>query len=87
VTPAADMVLQGALRIPIEDRSRIAARLIESVGEGEDVELSHAWRTEIDCRIESIRDGTAKLVPHEEVMASTRRKLRRTARTPGCCQS
>jgi len=83
MTAAAEMVLQDALRLPIEDRSSIAAHLIDSVDEGGDIELSPAWRAEIDRRIESIRDGTAKLIPHDEVMAGVRRRLadQRAAKT------
>ena len=67
MTAAADMVLEDALRI--------AAHLTDSVGEREDAELSPAWRAEIDRRIELVRDGMAKLIPHDEVMAGAHRKL------------
>ena len=70
-----DSVLQDALRLPVEERSRIASRLIESVDDGDDIELSPAWQAEIDRRIESIQSGTAKLIPHEDVMAIVRQKL------------
>ncbi|MDB6119759.1 MAG: hypothetical protein JWO08_3540 [Verrucomicrobiaceae bacterium] len=69
------MVLQDAWRLPIEERSSIAAHLIDSVDEVADIELSPAWRAEIDSRIESIRDGIAKLIPHDEVVAGVRRRL------------
>ena len=75
MTAAANMVLQDALRLPIEDRSRIAAHLIDSVDEGGEVVLSPSWQAEIDDRIASIRAGTAKLIPHDEVMAGLRQKL------------
>jgi putative addiction module component (TIGR02574 family) len=68
-------VLEYALQLPVEDRSRMASRLIESVDEADDVEVSPAWKAEIESRMESIRQGTARLIPHEEVMAGVRRKL------------
>jgi putative addiction module component (TIGR02574 family) len=69
-------VLQDALLLPVSERSRIATRLIESVDDiDDDAELSPAWRAEINCRMESVRQGTAQLVPHEEVMAGVRHKL------------
>jgi len=37
--------------------------------------VSSAWQAEIDRRMESIRNGTAKLVPHDEVMTGLRQKL------------
>eukprot|EP01031_Cornospumella_fuschlensis_P052436 gene52436-64094_t len=75
MTATFNSVLEQALQLPVEDRSRIASRLIESVDEADDVELSPAWQAEIENRLESIRQGTAKLVPHDEVMAGVRRKL------------
>lgn len=74
-SPAFDTLLQGALRLPLEERSRMASRLIESIEEGEDVEISAAWREEIDRRIASIEDGSARLIPHEEVMEAVQLRL------------
>lgn len=68
-------VLEYALQLPVTDRSKIATRLIESVDESEDIEISPAWQQEFDRRVESIRNGTAKLIPHEEVMADLHRKF------------
>jgi hypothetical protein len=39
-----DTVLQDALLLPLEERSQIATRLIESMDEADDFELSPAWR-------------------------------------------
>ena len=75
MTASFNSVLEYALQLPVEDRSRIASRLIESVDEADDVEVSPAWKAEIESRMESIRQGTARLIPHEEVMAGVRRKL------------
>jgi putative addiction module component (TIGR02574 family) len=75
MTATFDTVLQDALRLPVEERSRMASRLIESVDDGDEVELSPAWRAEINRRVESILDGTAKLIEHEEVMTGVRQKL------------
>ena len=64
------------MSLPLQDRSRLAARLIESLDDADDdVELSPAWQAEINRRLETIRQGTAQLVPHEEVMAQVRSKL------------
>lgn len=75
MTASFNSVLEHALQLPVEDRSRIASRLIESVDEADDVEVSPAWKAEIESRMESIRQGTARLIPHDEVMAGVRRKL------------
>lgn len=75
MTATFNSVLEQALQLPAGDRSRIASLLIESVDDADDVEMSPAWRTEIESRMESIRSGTAKLIPHDEVMVGIRRKL------------
>ena len=75
MTATFNSVLEQALQLSAGDRSRIASRLIESVDEADDVEMSPAWRAEIEHRMDSIRQGTAKLIPHEEVMTGVRRKL------------
>jgi putative addiction module component (TIGR02574 family) len=75
MTVSFDAVLQNALLLPVEDRSRIAARLIESVDAADDAELSPAWCAEIDRRIEAVRNGTSRRIPHAEVMSDARRLL------------
>jgi len=61
------------LHLTLSDRSRLASRLLESLDDGEDV--SEAWLTEIRRRSQSIDDGTATLVSHEEVMANARDRI------------
>jgi len=80
-SPAFGTVLQDALRLPLEDRSRIATRLLESIEEGEDVDVSPEWQEEINRRIAAVRDGTAKLIPHEEVMEEVRQRIAELRRT------
>ena len=75
MTATFESLLHEALRLPVEDRSRMASCLIESVDDDEALELSPAGQAEIARRVESIRDGTAKLIPHDEVMANVRLKL------------
>lgn len=75
MTAAFDSILEQALLLPVGERSRIASRLIESVDDADDVEMSPAWSAEIENRMASIRQGTATLIPHDEVMAGVHRKL------------
>ncbi len=70
-----DNVLQDALRLPIEERSRIAARLIESVDTDEDADLSPAWNEEIERRVEAARIGRSQRIPHDAVMGDVREML------------
>jgi putative addiction module component (TIGR02574 family) len=66
-----DTVLQDALRLSLEDRSRIATRLIASV-DADDFELSPAWKAKIETRMKAIKDRTTKLIPHDEAMHTSK---------------
>jgi len=74
VSATYETVLNDALHLPLEERSRIATRLTESMDD-DGFELSPAWEAEIERRIESIKNGTAKLIDHDEAMADVRQKL------------
>jgi putative addiction module component (TIGR02574 family) len=49
----------------------------DSLGPEVDAGAEQAWREEIERRIVSIDEGTAKLVPWEEVHARLSRRLQR----------
>ena len=76
-----ESVLNDALSLPVEERSRIAARLIESVDNG-DEELSPAWHAEIARRIEAARAGHGRRIPHDEVMAGARELIAQCKASP-----
>ena len=70
-----------ALQLPLKERSELAHRLIVSLdGEPEDSPeaIALAWDEEIARRVAEIDAGTAKLVPHEEVLAEIDELLRKT---------
>lgn len=68
-----EKVKDEALQLPLEDRSRLASRLLESLDDEDDV--SPEWLEEIRRRVKEINDGTAKMVPHDEVLANVRARL------------
>ena len=61
-----------ALKLPPHERGELAHRLIASL-DGEPTEspevIAKAWDEEIARRVAEIDAGTAKLIPHEEVLA------------------
>lgn len=67
---------ERALRLPVSDRNRLIERLMDSLDGGEgggrwiDVAAERAWMAEIQRRSEAIDRGEARLIDHEEVMAS-----------------
>lgn len=61
---AKDSVIEAALKLSEEERLEVAERMYESMGR--DADYDQGWDAEIQRRIKSIEDGTAKLVPWEE---------------------
>jgi putative addiction module component (TIGR02574 family) len=68
-----EKVKDDALHLPLEDRSRLASRLLESLDDDDDV--SPEWLEEIRRRVKEMKDGTAIMIPHDEVMANVRASL------------
>jgi len=69
-------VLDAALQLPSKERGELAEKLLESLGDDgaedrvdEKFEYEAEWTNEIDRRMKEIREGRAKLVDGEEVLA------------------
>ncbi|HSR98974.1 MAG TPA: addiction module protein [Kofleriaceae bacterium] len=73
---AFDAVLDQALRLPDEERSKLAASLLRSLEpEGDELspdEWDRVWSAELEKRLREVREGTAKLVDGDEVLAELR---------------
>lgn len=67
-------VERQALSLPVEDRARLAKRLIESLDQDPDVEA--AWDQEIARRVASIESGETTLVEGEAVFSEARRLIK-----------
>jgi len=64
-----------ARSLPPEDRVRLAEELLATVQET-DEHVEAAWEEEIRRRVAEIENGTAKLVPADEVFAEVRRLIK-----------
>ena len=71
---AYEILEDKVLRLPREDRSKLASRLLESLDE-DDAELSPEWRSELQRRVRDIDEGRTKLIPHDEVIAKVKARL------------
>ena len=69
-------LVDQALSLPRTDRGYLARKLIESLDEEPEEKLSPQWRAELDRRLRSVKDGTAKTIPHDQVMTEVREQLR-----------
>lgn len=65
---------QKARQLPPEERIQLAEEPLATVQEV-DSEVEAAWDEEIRRRLAEIENGTAKLIPAEEVFAEVRRIL------------
>jgi putative addiction module component (TIGR02574 family) len=70
-----DRIAEEALQLPLDERSKLAGKLLESLDDGDDVEISPEWREELQRRVRDIDEGRAKLIPHDEVMQRVKARL------------
>lgn len=64
-----DHVLDEVLGLPVEERSAVAAALIDSLEGSEDQSVSEAWKQELLRRRDALRSGATAGVPWSEVRA------------------
>ncbi|MEO8395649.1 MAG: addiction module protein [Chloroflexota bacterium] len=62
-----EVVEAQALNLSVDERAKLADRLITSLFE--DHEIEEAWTAEVERRIEEIESGRAKLIPVSEAIA------------------
>ena len=73
-----DDVTARALSLPIDERARLAERLLVSLDADQEA-VDAAWRTEVRRRMAEIADGTVTLRPGAEVMVAARARLQAAA--------
>lgn len=64
------------LRLPPEERARLAELLLSSLDELSGSDLERAWFAEAQQRAEQIDSGSVQLIPSEEVEKKARSLLR-----------
>jgi len=64
-----DHVLQDVLRLSAEERSAVAAALIDSLETGEEGSVAEAWRLELLRRRAEVQAGAVQAAPWSEVRA------------------
>jgi putative addiction module component (TIGR02574 family) len=60
-------ILEKALALSQEERSQIAASLVQSLDDAMDEDAESTWQQEIANRAAELASGKAKTVPREEV--------------------
>ena len=69
-----------ALHLPVSDRARLAHKLLISLEELSEAEVTEAWLDEAERRAREIDEGLVQLIPAEEVS----RKARELCANPRC---
>jgi len=69
-----DRVIEDALSPPADVRLSLVEKLLTSLNLPIDEEIDRLWAKEAELRVSQIEEGTAKLVPGEEVFAKIRTK-------------
>ena len=67
----------AAMRLPAQERSRLAAALLSSLESDDPSELETMWIEEADRRYRAYRTGRDKSIPAKEAIASVRESLKR----------
>jgi putative addiction module component (TIGR02574 family) len=65
-----DTVFAAAMELSEDERIELADRLFTSVTSERQEEVDRLWAEEAERRLQSLRDGTAKSVPWEQVRDS-----------------
>jgi len=64
-----DHLLEDLLRLSAEERSAVAAALIDSLETDDEGSIADAWKAELIRRRSELRAGVAQAVPWSEVRA------------------
>jgi len=65
-----------ALKLPPEQRARLAERLISSLDQSSDPDSEQLWIREAERRLEDLESGRVEAVPAERVIENARSSLR-----------
>jgi putative addiction module component (TIGR02574 family) len=69
-----EKVRDAAMELSVEERSWLAEQLWSSARTAHEQEIDRAWVVEVERRLKEIEDGTAELIPAEEVFRELRAK-------------
>ena len=64
-----------AMRLPADEKARLALHLLESLEPLETGDVAEAWRQEAELRLDSVEAGTARTVSADDVFAKLDRRL------------
>jgi putative addiction module component (TIGR02574 family) len=78
ISISAEALLDSALKLPSEDRARIAAELIASLDGIPEAGVEAAWDAEVERRIEQVDQGKVQLLDWNVVKAEVAQVVKRS---------
>jgi len=69
-----EKIRDAALELSIEERSWLVEQLWDSARTAKEREIDEAWVAEAERRVKEIENGTAELIPAEQVFRELRAK-------------
>ena len=71
----AEKVYEEALDLPTDDRLKLIDRLLHSTNLPTQTDIDKAWSKEVNARSDRLENGSAKLIPGEEVFAKIKSRF------------
>lgn len=75
MTDLAEKVYEEALDLPTDDRIILIDKLLHSTNLPTQLEIDQVWAIEVKRRSRQIDNGTAKLIPGEEVFGKVKKRF------------
>jgi putative addiction module component (TIGR02574 family) len=69
-----EKLLRDALSLPVEQRTELVDKLLESLYGPIDADIEAAWAEEVEKRLEELDSGVVESVPGEEVFKRIRER-------------
>lgn len=73
-------IIDSALKLPREERARVAREIIASLDGPADQDVDAAWLAEVERRLDDVERGAAALVPWDTVRQRVTERLRAVRR-------
>ncbi|MFI4859546.1 MAG: addiction module protein [Phycisphaerales bacterium JB063] len=72
-----EQIIHEAMQLPSAQRAQVVDRLLATLGQEEDFEISPAWRSEIAKRVAAVESGEMKTIDADVVFERMRGMLRK----------
>jgi putative addiction module component (TIGR02574 family) len=71
-----EQLAKQAMDLSAEERADLAEQLWASIAGAEQAEIDKAWAEELERRMDDLEAGRVRVIPVDEALAATQRRLR-----------